>query len=349
MSFCISESNKSNSYRPFVAQGGSGYVVIWTQESSSENVTELVSIYYDENKVAHKEHFITHLQESDEPHFFSAISGNRYVLAIEQNIGTKIVVLNSEGEMISNHFLPEKGLLLNLFTVENVIYFFMLAQSTVNIYRTSVGEENWSKAELMITHQNIYTIPHVTRFETGYLISWLNENEEIAYIFNTIYNTDNKIGGNTQILFEFDVDYLLTASVGAGIISFSGVSARDRIYRSVYVKWQNDEFVKISDRYWKSPDYKDRSFYVAPLKNGFLLMTDGGSDSSQVYIQRFTRANTFLNYLNQVDQEPMAETSCPEFVQGDGNCGLLVYVKQCGEYSEIFGKWISIGPIPELD
>lgn len=349
MSFCISESRNSNSYRPFVARGEKGYLVVWSRGVEEEDTAELVAVHY-QDKVAQKEHTIARLDNWDEPHYLTPISNNRFVMAIEEQSGTRIIVLDGVGEPIGNHYLPQKGLLLNLFTLENIVYFFMLDRTAVNVYRTETGAENWSNAELMLTHHQIYSIPHVMQFETGYLVSWLNENEEVAYIFNTIYNLDNKISANAQILCPFELDYLLTTSVGGGMVGFSGYSAHDRMYRSMFVRWDcsKNELVKVSDRYWKAVDYKDRAFYVAPLKNGFLLMTDGPQES-QVAIQRFTRANTFLTYLTPVDTD-MEATSSPEFAQcGEEGDGLLVYVKSFSDRSEIFGKWISIGPIPELD
>ena len=345
MSFSISESHTSSSYRPFVARGEKGYLVVWSRDLPQDNRAELVAIHY-QDRVAQKEYVIAQLDECDEPHFLSPIGGNRFVVGIEGNASSRIIVLNGFGEVISNHYLPQKGLLLNVFAVENVVYFFMLDNSIVNVYRTNLGAENWSNAECMVAHTNVYSIPQVFRFETGYMVSWLNENEEIAYVFNTIFNIDNKIVNESLVLMEFDVDYLLTTQVGSDVVSFSGYSCHERLYRSVFARWSNNELVVVSDRYWKAHDYKERSFYVAPLRNGFLLMCDG-PEASQVAIQRFTRANTFLNYLMPVDNEP-EPTSCPEFAQGDQD-GLLVYVKDFGDHSEIFGKWISVGPIPELD
>ena len=342
----VSENLQGSSYRPLVARGEKGYLVVWITEGET---IELHCVHYDENKNAQREHVISTLDMDDEPYALFYIGGDRYLLAIEETIGNKIYILGQTGETIGCHYLSQQGIIVNVFRKESYYYLFTFEDGSVHICKTPIAEPNWSKMETIVTHGwEIYSIPSVFDMGDSYCIAWLTAEDQLDYVYNPYVYADGKMTIKTQSLGNFMVDYLLSAKVSPSEIAFSGYSSSERIFRTLYVKSEGNCLVETSNRYWKTHDYHNRSFYVSPLRNGFMLMTDGPEEGSQVCYQRFTRGNTFLHFLKTADSDVVSPTSTPEFASGNGD-GLLVYVKDFGDYSQICGKWITISEIPELD
>lgn len=263
-----------------------------------------------------------------------------YALAIENSKGTVIYLLNNKGEKIDEKELFMQEILIACFhNTDNMILFLYNYETSRLIVRTMSDDCSIIDAHY---YDNLYTIPHVIVLDNfSYMLAWIDRDDNICYSMNDVYNDKlNKI----RKIPNFSVQYLIGGKIDKNTVVYGGYDQINKTLHLHYIDFDNSSFYLVRSFHWKSNDYSFKSIYFSELEKGFLIMTDD-SDNNVCY-QRFTHIGSWLYPLIEIKSKE--HCWAPQSSSSQAST-LLVYTKDFHDSTHVYGKWLNIGKIPEID
>ena len=335
--FSISANEEEYCFNPLVCSTDSGHLVVWAFGVDSKEST-LVACSFREN-VNQGLTYLGTIGEKDQLLFLKHFSCEKYVLAIETEIGdTKLLFVNEHGTLVEEKTIKVNGELLYCYRSDyNVtLFIYNYKQDSFEIH---IGED-WDSTNITTCINNVYGIPIVVPFAKDiYIAAWVTRDDELMIASGNIHGIPK-----TMTMKNFNVDYLLGSRVDENIAVFGGSCSRSGIVTFYY--FVAAPLRSICNRVWESEDYKDKAIILTGLDRGFFLFAE---DKTNVHVrmQRFTHIGTWLYPLLEMDSDDKCTWS-PNLAQGNPST-LLVYIKNYEEYSQVWGKWLNIRRISEIE
>jgi len=330
--FRVSHNKSDFCHSPITCATRTGHLVAWVSGVDSDSIL-LASAYTDKKSGPTVE--VCKLADTDSILFLRHLYENMYVLAIETENGTNVYILDEHAAVHASHVYNNTDLLVHCHATETTITLFTYNHTDDTM---SVGSipEYWNSEEYTLhkKYAGVGGVPQVFVKGDQYLAGWVTDSDELQVV------TSN----NSMVTLEsYDVDYLMGAEVDEDLVVFCGYNHLNNVLRLDFFNFDGEH---LTSRYWKSKEYKNKHFSLATLKRGFMLLADGPNDI-RVCGQRFTHLGSWLYpMLNFVDAEE--PTWSPALSCGEDQT-LLVYIRDYDDHSEVWGKWLDIGLIPELD
>nr|QBK87183.1 MAG: hypothetical protein LCMAC201_00850 [Marseillevirus LCMAC201] len=350
-------------YQPFTCATYKGHLVVW-----SDDQTLWVKSFI--GRTGNYAAEISTMDESDNIIFFHRFSKEEYIVAVETVCGYNLYFLNDNGNLCNQHSYTTNDTLVYCYqNDQSTILFIHNFDDNTMLVQTIPKESQacWNNGITTHFYKNVYGIPKVFVFENdNYTAGWITYDDQLTVVTNCVYNTldaslrsakvpkptsgskpassASPAGAQPHITIDsYDVDYLSAACLGPDLIVYGGYDTPTNVLRLDYFCVNNFEL--LCSRYWKSDEYKGSSFSMASLLRGFMLLADG--PDTQIRGQRFTHLGSWLYPMMDLDSGSTFTWS-PDLAQGNEET-LLVYIKDYGEHSEIWGKWLDISDIPELE
>ncbi|KKL91309.1 hypothetical protein LCGC14_1895970 [marine sediment metagenome] len=338
--FSISATESDFCFQPLTCATSKGHLVVWGTGIDANQSVWVRSFIGRKASCAIK---ISTINEKDNIIFFRRFHRELCVLAIETNDGYKLYFLNDNGDVCDSQIYTTKDILVHCYqnNQDTIIFVYNHDNNTMSV-QTVFVDKSWDNAQTTHHYDNVYGIPHVFIFEDdNYTAGWITCDDKLTVVSNCVYSKD--IATET-IVASYDIDYLIAACLCPDLVVYGGYYTRNKVLRLDYFRVSDLKLV--CSRYWKSDEYKDMSFSMASLNRGFMLLADGPSPT-QACGQRFTHLGSWLYPMMSFDSSDIPTWS-PDLAQGNEET-LLVYIKYHEDYSEVWGKWLDIGIIPELE
>ena len=338
--FAISVNKDGYCFDPLVCSTDSGHLVAWVFA-----YPKYYSLYVRSYQETEQESTnLGTISKKDQPLFLKRFSHEKYLLAIETETGEiRLLFLNPQGKLVEEKTVKINGGLLHCYHNENrndlVLFIYNYKSETFEIH---IGED-WNTTAITHTQENVFSIPIVIPLaKDNYIIAWVTKDDELSV---TVDNTHNPfITTKTIVIKNFNVDYLLGSRIDDNVAVFGG---SDSGTVKFYYFSITPHLTSICNRFWKSEDYKNMAFTLAGLDRGFFLFAEDKAKNAKVHMQRFTHLGTFLYPLIKVDSCDEC-TEIPSLAQGNPST-LLVYLKYYKAHSQVWGKWLNVRRISEIE
>lgn len=342
--FQISKNRTDYCFNPLTCPTDNGHLVVWGYGVDTEP-TLWGSVFV--NKKLIKKVEIGLLKQTDNILYFRKFSNELYVVAIETINGTNLYFFNENIETVITQQLSKKFYyeLLHLYQKDNDIYLFNYDYNEQTLYLSVVKNDKiWDEAQIIQCYTNVCSLPTIQIFTNKFVIGWINDDDTLKIISSNL--TIDLLPAELE-MDNYNVDYLCSAKADKDLIVFGGYNNESNKFRLDFYRITDSSFTFICSKYRKSDEYTNLSFSLESLHKGFVILADGPKNKG-VYIQRFTHIGSWLYPLMNVckSNEECWSPSLSENI----NSTLIVYVKHYDEgFSNICGRWIETGPIPELD
>lgn len=337
-SFPISANAGECCFNPLVCSTPQGHIVVWGCGGDTSNalyariVTKNAS--YDPVKIGS-------ITNTDHLLFLRNYE-KAYILAVEGSTGTTVYFLDDNASVMSTHNYRNSDVLVHccpeLGTDNTILFTFSYKHH--NLYITSVPNSDWNEnGTVHSTFKNVWDLPQVFTNGSRFTAGWLNGKHELQVINSNI--TEKQ--GQVTTLSPYEIDYIMSTTVDNDTVVYGG-------YNNATSELRLDFFSTIDgkhmcSRFWKSKEYKGLCFTMEPLNNGFMLLGEGENETT-IFGQRFTHLGSWLYPLRDLFESEEPSWS-PALSRGDRT--LLVYVKEFKAFSEVWGTWLNVGEIPELN
>lgn len=339
--FPISHNTTQLCFTPLTCATDLGHLVAWG--FGTENGATDVMVKVCSNTVLGVINKIATIEHCDSLLFLRRFNTDSYMLAVENETGSLVYILDSNGRLLKTLEFSEWIVCYCCQSGEQLTVFgYNYNENRLDI--CAVNPDDTTDYELLNTYTTVYGFPEI--FITGnyFIAGWITADDELQIIHDSIQNISQEPFEVT--IDNFNVDYLIATQVSATLFAFGGYNQRTEVLRFDYVRADDSHCELLCSKYWKTNDYKKLTFKCAALDNGFMLLADGPGQES-VLAQRFTHLGTFLY--------PLVKLTSDELPTWDANLSqgtestLVVYLKDYGDHSEVWGKWLNVGTLPEIE
>jgi len=350
MTFPISKNRKGFCFNPLTCPTPEGHIVVWCNSTDDEFEESFLWASVYKKSELDKKVKIGNLKYNDNMLFFLKFSDELYVISVETENGTNLYFINDELDLTITQHLSNKLYyeIINCWKNDETVYLLNYNFEEQVLYLCSISDgTTWDNGKVVQYYNDICTIPYVHVFKDKLIIGWTDEN-------NTLKVLGVNLNGKTlpvQLeIDDYNVNYVCSAIADDNLVVFGGCDGRTNTLRLDFFRSTDTEFSHVASKYWKSDEYKGLSFTMTSLNRGFMLLADG-PEQKGVYAQRFTHIGSWLYPLTNI-LEPTNSCWSPSLSHSTDTT-LLVYVKDYSDtdepFSSIWGKYVKVGNIPELD
>ena len=333
-SFSVNANKSDYCYSPLVCATDQGHLVVWAYGVESKNGSTLWVRTFRGKETTMAAVEVSTLADNDHILFLRRFNKDLYLLAVETTNGTNMYFLDENAVVHDNQLYKNMDTLIHCHeSGEHIVLFtYNNDKSVLNIGTVQFPQEDWSKDyTLHDTFADVYGIPQVFTKGDQYIAGWLTRTDKLYVVAN----------GHMTTLKSYDVDYLMAAEVDKDTIVYSGYDSQNQTLRLDFFRFDGTH---ICSRYWKSTEYKGLYPNLVTLNRGFMLLADAPDHS--VCGQRFTHLGSWLYPMHELT--PNEQTWSPVLARGAEHT-LLVYIRDYTDHSQVWGKWLDVGEIPELD
>lgn len=335
------DSNENFCFNCLTCATKDSHIVAWMEDDGSDK-SNIYSKVISENSINQT---INNLGTTGEDNYLLFLRpycrmSDLYALAIENSKGTVIYLLNNKGEKIDEKEIFTQEILIACFNNTDHMVLFLYNYDTSRLIVRTIS----SDCSIIDRHSydKLHTIPNVIVLDNfRYMLAWIDRDDNICYSMNNIYSNElNKV----RKIPNFSVQYLFGGQIDKNTIVYGGYDQIKKTLHLHYIDFDNLNFSLVRSFHWKSDDYFGKSIYLSPLDKGFLIMTD--DPFNNVCYQRFTHIGSWLYPLIEIKSE---QHCCDPSSSSSQTSTLLVYTKDFDNSTHIYGKWLNIGKIPEID
>lgn len=338
--FSISTNKDEYCYDPMVCATNKGHLVVWAHSVETEQST-LWACTFDGRKPANAVKICV-LEDQESILFLRRFSKNTFVLAVETLRGTTVYFMDENANVTDTQMYNSTDMVAYCCPTDEGVVLFTYNHEDSTMVVSRANAQDWNTDQVvMYTYRDVCGIPHVFVDGLYYIAGWITTNDTLCVASGTITT-----GGDGQIttLEPYDVDYLIAAVSDTNTVVYGGYDNNTNTIRLDFFRISDGEH--IYSRYWKSNEYTGLQFSMASLNRGFMLLADG-SKCDHVCGQRFTHIGSWLYPMRQLESSDEPNWS-PSLARGAKET-LLVYINDYDDYSQVWGKWLNVGDIPELE
>lgn len=336
--FCLSNVEFDHCYQPLVCATNTGHLVVWgygIRGTTSEFwITAFDGKYQGVNRL------LATVPDTTSLVFLRRFNATNYLLLTETESGFEAYILDEAGTVVSKHVMYTDYVLSDAFSNVDFTTLFLYHYRNMEMSVATVpNNKPWSEYIVHHTYKQVWSLPIVIHDEKErYNIAYVDNSDRLAIVSASALDAAE---AKPVYINRYYVDYLLGARISDNCFVVGGYYKNTETLRLDYICDG-----KIYNRYWKCKDYDRHAFSFASLKKGFMLLAEGG-ENTIIRGQRFTHLGTPLYSMFPLTGK-LIPTHSPSMAQGSRRT-LMVYVKDYETHSQIWGKWVKVDIVPELE
>lgn len=338
--FSISSNETEYCYDPIVCATNNGHMVTWAYGVDIDQSTLWAQVF--NGRKAAKPVKLMSLNDQETVLFLRRFDQHTFALAVETLKGTTIYLLDEYANITDTQMYNSTDMLVYCYPTDEGVVLFTYNHEKNTLVVGRVDPRDWNKGyTVMHTYNGVCSIPYVFIQDLYYIAGWITSNNALYVANGTV-----SIGGDGQstTLDKYNVNYLIATVSDNNTVVYGGYSSNDKTLRLDFFNISEGKY--ITSKYWKSNEYSSLQFSMASLNRGFMLLADG-AECEHVCGQRFTHIGSWLYPTMQLEDgnEP---TWSPSLARSSQET-LLVYISDYDDHSQVWGKWLPVSDIQEIE
>lgn len=338
VNFCLSTVEKDHCYQPLVCETNKGHLVVWGYGVEKSKSEFWVTAF--EGKFQGINTKLADVDDTTSLVFLKRFNHNSYVLLTETKSGFEAYILDDNGTIVCKHVINTEYVLIDVYGNRDFTTLFLYNYRNMEASVATVPNGSpWVEMIIHHTYKDVWSFPVVFHDKKNYYnIAYVDNSDHLQIVSASVLDP---IEGTPITINNYYVDYLLGARISDNCFVVGGYYKNDKTMRLDYVCG-----TKIYNRYLRCNDYENHAFSFVSLNQGFMLLAEGGKNTI-IRGQRFTHLGTPLYQMFPLAGK-LIQTHSPTMAQGE-NYTLITYIKDYGTFSQVWGKWVDINILPELE